>query len=295
MPAPRTAQELTTMHLGTGYHRQALNLLDRYCPEAEQERGFSVVVGSAILSGRADFLYRDLRTRERILVDLKTISPFVWSKLRALKDSPFYIPMPENRRQLLLYLWALEQVNNQKIDIGTIYYVNRADGQRRSAPVLWDAVARYDVEQLLDTIRKGSAALAQGQLPEPSVESPSVCGHYCTHCHQCDHGQRFARGEIKAIKPHRPRSVYMAAKRQAEARRQRLIELGVIQGTLIGEKAYADLARVKKQKPREEIPSLPTEYCSDDGGKMELYENSKTHERGLRCISCGGVVYFKHD
>jgi len=157
-PAPRTLDEETTMLLGTGFHRQVLNLLDRYCPEAEQERGFSIDLGAAILSGRADFIYRDLKTQERILVELKTISPFTWSKIKRQKDASAYAPMAEHRKQLLLYLWALNQINQQKIDVGIVYYINRTSGERRSAPVFWDAVAQYDAEQLVANIQKAGEA-----------------------------------------------------------------------------------------------------------------------------------------
>lgn len=297
-PTPRTADEETTMLLGTGFHRQALNLFDRYCPEAEQERGFSINLGPAVLSGQADFLYRDLKTGERILVELKTVSPFTWSKLRTQRDSSAYIPIAENRKQLLLYLWALSQVNNQEIDIGVIYYINRTSGERRSAPVFWDEVAKYDAEQLMAKIQKAGEALKQGQLPEPSVESPFICGKFCQYCHYCEYGQRFAQGEIKATKPHRPRSVYAIAKKQAEERRQKLIELGVVQPTLIGEEAYDKLVRAGGQRPSV-VPESAAGYYSSwrcpghqDAAAVE-YEIEATGEKGLMCSDCGGKQIIK--
>lgn len=294
-PAPRTVDEETTMLLGTGFHRQVLTLLDRYCPEAEQERGFSINLGTAVLSGRADFIYRDLKTRERILIELKTISPFTWSKIRERKDALSYVPMAEHRRQLLLYLWALNQVNKQKIDIGIIYYINRTSGERRSAPVFWDAVAEYDAEQLVINIQKAGETLKKGELPEPSVESSFICGKFCQYCHHCEPGQKFAQGEIKFARPSRPRQVYAVARKQAEARRQKLIELGLVQPTLIGERPYADLVRPGRQRPEEKaLPDLPPQYCPDDGAAMKPFTNTRTHQRGIKCESCGGMIYFKH-
>lgn len=236
-PIPPTVEGSLVMMMGSAGHWSLLRKIEQQLPGLEET---SFIIDEADLSGRVDYLFKNPATQEYQLWEFKFVHDYVFRKVRRknlenkLRRTPdVYAPTPEYRKQVLLYMWAKRQ-EGKNVVCGNIIYINRNDGKRKEALVLWDAIAEYDAEQLVEQIKKAKQNINEGKLPEPTVESTHVCAKFCPYRGHCDYGQKFAAGQVRKERKKRPTGVYKKIKKDIEAKRQRMIELGLVQGQLPG-------------------------------------------------------------
>ena len=204
-PAPRTNELEMQSLIGSSAHWSFLKILATL---GFQEHEFRTA--NPRLSGRIDFTFQNPITQEWQLLDLKFVGSFVFKKitreglnpeLRRNKNN--YNPAIEAKRQLMLYMWAMSEYG-LKIACGHVVYISRDAGTMKTCLVPWGDGERYETEEFLQRIREAEAAIKEGQLPSPSVESKHVCGSLCSYVAYCEHGQQFAKGEIRKVPNRKP-------------------------------------------------------------------------------------------
>lgn len=236
-PTPPTVAGSLVMMMGSAGHWSLLKKIEQQLPGLEET---SFVIDEADLSGRIDYLFRNPATQEYQLWEFKFVHDYVFRQVKRKKleeklqgTADVYAPTPEYRKQVLLYMWAKRQ-EGKNVACGNIIYINRNDGKRKEALVLWDAIAEYDAEELVEKVKKAKQDINQRQLPEPTVESVHVCAKFCSYRGHCDYGQKFAAGQVRKERKRRPAGVYRKIKEETEAKRRQMIELGLVQGELSG-------------------------------------------------------------
>lgn len=231
-PAPPTTEARLVMLMGSAGHWSLLRIIGQQI-SGRQETSFTI--DEADLSGRIDCLLKNPKTEEYQILELKFVGdyPFRQIKREGLPEhlrttKNIYQPSAEYRNQVLLYMWA-KRKEGLNVTCANIVYINRNDGKIKEALVIWDAQAEYDAEQLVAKIKQAKEAIDRKELPEPTVESSHVCGGFCPYRGYCEHGQRFAAGQIKREEKRRPQWVYRQARAEAAARRAKMEQLGVVQ------------------------------------------------------------------
>lgn len=236
-PTPPTTEGRLVMLMGSAGHWSLLRTIGQQIP-GRQETSFTI--DEADLSGRIDCLLRNPKTGEYQILELKFVGDYPFRQikreglpehLRSTKN--IYQPSAEYRNQVLLYMWA-KRKEGLSVACANIIYINRDTGKTKEALVVWNAQAEYDAEQLVVKIKQAKEAIDKKELPEPTVESPYVCGKFCPHRTHCEHGQKFAAVQIRRQQKRRPKWVAKQAKEQAEARRAEMEKLGVVQARFGG-------------------------------------------------------------
>ncbi len=97
--------------------------------------------------------------------------------------------------------------------------------------VPWDALAEHDMKEFLKNLAEAREKIQEEELPEPTVVSKYVCS-FCPYGQHCKEGRKFVAGKIKKGRKRRPQWVYKEARKQAEARKQKMIESGFVQPEL---------------------------------------------------------------
>lgn len=234
-PTPPTVEGSLVMMIGSAGHWSLLKKIEQQLPGLEET---SFVIDEADLSGRIDYLFRNPATEEYQLLEFKFVHDYVFrqvkreeleDKLRRTQD--IHAPIAEHRRQVLLYMWAKRQ-EGKNVACGNIIYINRNDGKRKEALVLWDAIAEYDAQQSVEQIKRAKRDIKEGKLPEPTVESTHVCAKFCPYRGHCDYGQKFVADQVRKERKRRPPGVYKKAAQQRAAKEQQMIKLGIVQGRL---------------------------------------------------------------
>lgn len=236
-PAPRTMKSNLAMMIGSASHYSLLRAIGRAIPGL-QETSFTIEEDD--LSGRVDFLFRNPRTNEYQILEFKFTSDFGFRQVTREK-LPDYLrstkgvfqPQPEHRKQVLLYMYA-KRKEGLDIACANVVYIDKNTGEMKDALVVWDALAEFDASELVSGIKEAKTQIERKELPEPTVESAHVCERFCPYRVKCEHGQRFAAGEVRREQKRRPKIVYQKAKEQREAKRRRMEEQGLVQGQLPG-------------------------------------------------------------
>jgi len=286
-PAPPSAESHLVTMMGSAIHWSFLRVIEQQIP-ARQETIFAV--DEADLSGRIDCLFRNPKTSEYQILEIKTVGDYPFRQikreglppeLRNTKD--IYQPAPEHRNQVLLYMWA-KRKEGLNVACANIIYINRDSGQIKEALVVWNSKAEYDAEQLVAKIRQAKEAILRKELPQPTVESSYTCAKLCPYRVHCEYGQKFAAGQIKKEQRRRPQWVYRRAREEAKRRREEMEKLGVVQAQLPGweEALERPQSRCTSSAGKERTPP----HCGDCGTPMRW--NSKAARGGRYvCPNCG--------
>jgi len=232
-PVPRTFKQEMGMLVGSATHGYLLRKLYQF---GWQEQ--SVFIDDPGISGRLDFLMRNLKTGEYQVMDLKVTGEYGFRQIKRAGLPDFlkgtkgiYWPGEEARLQLLQYLYAVDK-QGKNVVCGNVIYLNRNDFSMKECIVPWDEIARYDAEEFLEKAKEARKKIDNGELPEPSVLSEYVCGSFCGYRDRCEYGQKFAAGAIKRQRKRRPNWVYKKAKEESEKKKEMMIQAGVIQPEL---------------------------------------------------------------
>lgn len=292
-------KSISTMKMGSSIHWSYGRTMKDFLPgEAEA----SVVVGDPDLSGRIDYFFANPRWPDQYqILEFKSVS--VWGfrqiKREGLPDylqgtKDIYQPSPEHRKQTLLYMWAKSR-HHYNVICANIIYINRSSGEMKEALIPWDALAEYDVEEVLvpqirqtqaiiEDLKKKKAAgqpIDEQELPEPTVESAHVCGRFCPFRGRCEFGQKFAGGEVRRKAKRRPQYVYRKLKEDRQQVRGLMEKAGLVQGGLPGFE-LPPRRRSKRERATPEKRKRPV-YCGECGGEMVR------DRRGIACCPhCGG-------
>lgn len=219
-PVARTFKQEMGLLVGSATHGYLLRKLYQF---GWQEQ--SIYIDNPGISGRLDFLMRNVKTGEYQVMDLKVPGDYGFRQIKRaglpdyLKGTKnIYWPGEDARLQLLQYMHAIDR-QGKNVVCGNIIYLNRNDFGIKECIVPWDEIAKYDAEQHLEKARKARQLIDEGKLPEPTVLSKHVCGSFCGYRDRCEYGQKFAAGAIKRQKKRRPNWVYKKAKAQAEEKK----------------------------------------------------------------------------
>lgn len=284
-PAPRTFEAEMGMKLGSAAHYSLLRVLKKF---GIQEQ--TVIHDNPGISGRLDFMIRNPVTEEYQVMDLKFPGDFAFSKVKRqglpdylAKTKGIYNPNPEDRLQLLLYMQA-KRNEGFDVTIGNLVYINRNNGKIKECIVPWDEIAEHDMEIFNIKMKEANEAINRGELPEPTVVSTHICGSFCSYRLHCEYGQEFAAGRVKSEKKRRPRGVYLKARKDAEARKERLERLGIVQAELPLEIPETN----KDSSVKSSSAKSSTSKSEGKGRKENIYHLGTTQElEGLFCHGCG--------
>ena len=127
-------------------------------------------------------------------------------------------------------MWVKRQ-EGCNVTMGNIIYINRDNGKMKECIVPWDALAEHDMKEFLKNLAEAREKIQEEELPEPTVVSKYVCS-FCPYGQHCKEGRKFVAGKIKKGRKRRPQWVYKEARKQAEARKQKMIESGFVQPEL---------------------------------------------------------------
>lgn len=231
-PRPPEFKDSLAKMIGSGAHRDIINKL----------RGYGIgelnlATSEDPISGRLDFIFKNPATQEWQIVDFKFTNDFGFKQITRdgvpdyLRNSKTYSPSKEARKQILLYMF-LARKQGYKVEFGNVIYLNKNTGDVKECLIPWDSVAEHDTNLFLEEIRSAYKTMSEGNLPEPSVESPHICARFCPYTTHCDYGQRFAAGEIKKQKKRRPAWVMKQAKQKAAIKREKMEKAGIVQPEL---------------------------------------------------------------
>ncbi|MFZ5366573.1 MAG: hypothetical protein ACOZBZ_04845 [Patescibacteria group bacterium] len=256
-PLSKSPREIMILSTGTSIHWKMLGALRQF-----GKIEYPVVIGEDKIGGYLDFRFQNPKTGEYQIADLKTTSKEGFSLINregmppwmVQTEKDFYVPRPEDRLQVLLYMFA-ERERGYKVEIGNVIYINRNFERRRlsrknldedqilqdmlewtkECPVLWDKVAEGETKQCLAEVEEAWIAIKKGELPKPSVHpksAPYLCGDICPYRLDCEPGRAFAAREVRREAERLPREVWAIAKRQFEERREKGIKLDKVQARL---------------------------------------------------------------
>lgn len=228
-PAPRSFKSEMELMMGSAAHFSLLRKLSGL-GSFEQD-----VKSKEGISGRTDFIFQNPKTQEWQVLDIKFLSNFGFRNIKRegiskeLKNTKnVYVPTPEHRLQLLLYMRALRG-EGKNVTCGNVFYINRDTAETKEALVLWDSKAEYEVKEFLAKIKEAVKKIQNKELPEPTVQSDYICGKFCPFRIYCDYGQKFAAGQIRKESKKKPLWVYKRAKEQASLRQEKLEKAGISQ------------------------------------------------------------------
>lgn len=232
-PAARTFEAEMGMKIGSAAHFSLLRILRKF---GVQEQ--TVLQDESGISGRLDFMLKNPVTEEYQILDLKFTGDWAFRKVQRdglpdylRKTKGIYNPRPEDKLQLLIYMWGRRQ-EGLNVAMGNIVYINRDSGKMKESIVPWDAGAEHEMTLFLDELEKARKSIKRGELPKPTVVSTYICAAMCPYRLHCDYGQKFAAGKIKKEKKKRPTGVYRKARRQAEEKREMMERLRIVQAEL---------------------------------------------------------------
>lgn len=233
-PAPTEEKASTVLMMGTGAHNSLSYKLKGF-GQSEQ----ILLDEEHSISGRFDFMFKNLTTQRWQIVDFKFVSPNTYKMINReglptyLRGSRFYNPTPEARLQVITYM-AVARYQNRDVAMGNVVYFNRLDGDRKETIVPWDPIAKYDADEFFKKLDTAKKQIEKDVLPEPSVQSSHVCAYFCPYRAHCDYGEKFAAHQVKKENKRRPAFVYRQLKAHIKEEKQRMEKLGVIQPLLPG-------------------------------------------------------------
>lgn len=232
-PAPRTFEAEMGMKIGSAAHFSFLRILRKF---GVQEQ--AVLQDESAISGRLDFMLKNPITEEYQILDLKFPGDWAFGRVQRdglpdylRKTKGIYNPRPEDKLQLLIYMWGRRQ-EGLNVAMGNIVYINRDSGKMKESIVPWDERAEHEMTLFLDQLAEARKSIKRGELPKPTVVSTYICAAMCPYRLHCDYGQKFAAGKIKKEKKKRPAGVYRKARREAEEKRKMMERLGIVQAEL---------------------------------------------------------------
>ena len=232
-PAPRTFEAEMGMKLGGAGHYALLNILRRFGIKEQ-----SILEDETGISGRLDFIFRHPVTGEYQVLDLKFPGDWGFKQIKReglpeylKKTKDIYNPSHEARLQLLIYMGAKRR-KGCNVTMGNIIYINRDNGKMKECIVPWDALAEHDMKEFLGNLAEARKKIQKKELPESTAVSKYVCKSFCHYSHHCEEGKKFLAGKIKRGRKRRPQWVYRKAREQAEERKQKMIERGIVQPEL---------------------------------------------------------------
>lgn len=278
-PVEQTPEQVLPLMLGRSSHYEILRALQPY---GASESSF--VLENEEMSGRLDLLLPNPLLNVYQVLELKTTGIWGFKKITRegipswmRKEKNLYNPRPEDKLQLLLYMWAKRE-EGKKVDFGNIIYIDRDSGKMKECVVIWSAEAEYEVKEFLGKVKKAKEALAQGKLPEASVDPRSasyLCGGICSFRDRCGPGRRFAAGEVKRKRKYIPQFARIDARRKIEELRKTMESLGLTQPSLPG---------FEGDSPKENSSLI----CADCGRKMS-WDRKAARGGKYVCPQCGNA------
>lgn len=238
-PLAKTSEQILALSMGSGVHRTLQAALR---PFGETEA--SMFIGNGEFErGRPDFILKNPRTEKWLVDDFKTTSSWGFRKITRdglpewMRATPnIYVPRPEDKLQLLLYMHGLRQ-KGLEVVIGSVIYINTDNRQRKRCPVIWDELAQVEIDEFMEKVKEARSLISQGQLPPPSVQpksAKSICGKMCGYRQLCDPGRKELASQVKKETKRKPPWVYRKAKEQAEELKDEMVKQGIVQGPLPG-------------------------------------------------------------
>ncbi|HJX46089.1 MAG TPA: hypothetical protein VJ399_02925 [Patescibacteria group bacterium] len=238
-PAPAIFKRELQYIIGTGAHWM---LLKKLSPYGLHEHTFQTDIPG--VSGRMDFLFQNPITEKWQVIDLKFVGSFVFKTITREGLTPELKinkkncnPSPEAKKQILLYMWAQDQVGLD-IACGNVIYINRDSGEMKQCIIPWGAREKFDINQFIEKIKIAKEAINKGELPQASVESPYICKSPCPHLVDCDDGKIIAGGKFRKESKRRPKWVYKKVKEEKKEYEIKMQNLGITQARLIPEELF---------------------------------------------------------
>lgn len=193
-PRPNTFESELSMMAGSAFHSYIERKL---APFGKSEETITYGKNKEI-SGRLDFFMLNPKLKVYQIWDFKLFSSFAFNKLskadlpEELKDLKTAVqPNPEHRLQILTYM-AAKRAEGKEVDCGNVIYINRDTWDMKEGLVFWDENAERDVAEFVEKGDEAFDRVKKGELPEPSVVSPYICGSFCPFNIYCDYGKQFA-------------------------------------------------------------------------------------------------------
>lgn len=258
-PLPKTPREIMILSTGTSTHWKILGALERF-----GKIEYPMVIDEDQIEGHLDFRFQNPKTKEYQIADLKTTSKEGFGMISregmptwmSITEKDFYVPRPEDRLQVLLYMLA-ERRKGYDVAVGNVIYINRNYNRRRLSSrnleedlilqdmkewtkeclVLWDEMAESEVKQFLLEAEEAWIAIKKGELPKPSVHpksAPFLCGEADPHRLDCEFGHPLVARQLRRKAKRLSREAWAIARKQFAQRKEEGIELGVVQPELPG-------------------------------------------------------------
>jgi len=236
-PYPKDFNAIMRLEAGHAYHNAFENLVssmgsvEYHITHSEED--------IADMTGRVDVLFYNPKLPPEIgnyqVIELKTVSTqafnFQLNRKNLRRDliptKGIVAPREHDKKQIGLYLKQLES-EGKNVASASIFYIDRDSSEVKEALIPWDETTKNEVEQFIQQIREAQELIAQGKLPEPTVDSDIPCRYYCDYRHVCDAGKPAA---AKRKKP-RPRWVIKKTKEEKEELKKTMEEEGLVQPTL---------------------------------------------------------------
>lgn len=280
MPIP--AEVLIGMMLGTAGHKELLAKLARKIP-CEIEK--PLVDKEAGVSGRADMVFEHPVIKKKVVLDLKFVRSYHWTQLKRDEHMSeavrltkgVYTPEPPYELQLDLYMHILTKMGYE-IEAGVAVYINRDSCEWKLAIDPWFSEARQRAEEVIHKTIYAREIIKGGGQPEniePTAARPFDC-KYCPFVYRCPEGTEFAGGKSKIQRRKRTPQQKAFIKKEIEAKKESLREVGLITRSLFTDDMFEDKEgsnahKSNGGKQKREIPkNEPAELvCFDCGSKLE--------------------------